>query len=68
MRYRSVTQTYKLQGFSQSRCTSCVQEPLYYCKITFNTTSPYKLLGWDSSFKYSHPKIQPPIHQTVFML
>jgi len=29
MRYRSIAQVYEFQGFSQSRCTSCVQEPLY---------------------------------------
>jgi hypothetical protein len=28
MRYRSIAQVYEFQGFSQSRCTSCVQEPL----------------------------------------
>ena len=29
MRHRSIAQVYEFQGFSQSRCTSCVQEPLY---------------------------------------
>ena len=29
MRYRSIAQVHEFQGFSQSRCTSCVQEPLY---------------------------------------
>jgi len=32
MRYRSIAQVYEFQGFSQSRCTSCVQEPLYQRK------------------------------------
>ena len=29
MRYRSIAQVHEFQGFSQSRCTSYVQEPLY---------------------------------------
>jgi hypothetical protein len=43
MRYRSIAQVYEFQGFSQSRCTSCVQEPLYCAQKMCSKNQPTSL-------------------------